>query len=102
MGGRIKHWRVGRDYAEYTFDGTGIAWISTLDFNRGKAEVWIDGVKLKTVDLHDWSSTSKKIVFLKNDLEAGQHTIMIRVTGAKNSWSSGKRIDIDGFIVMKQ
>jgi len=82
-GGKVKHSSMGRDYAEFTFQGTSIAWISTFDDDRGKGEVWIDGVKLKTVDLWDWWTTSKQIVFMKNDLAPGTHTIMIRVTGGE-------------------
>jgi hypothetical protein len=101
-GGKVKFSNTGRDYAEFTFDGTGIALVSTRDYNRGKAEIWIDGAKVRTVDLYDWWTTTKQLVFVKNGLEAGTHTLMIRVTGTKNSWSDGTRVDIDGFVVLKQ
>jgi hypothetical protein len=68
--------------------------------DRGKAEVWIDGVKAATVDLYSSSAQPRKMVFTKNWDSADSHTLEIRATGTKNAASSGTRIDVDAFVVL--
>ena len=65
------------------------------------AEVWLDGVKVKTVDLYSSTAQWRKAVFAGNQLSTSQpHTIEIRALGAKNASSSGTRVDVDAFGVL--
>ena len=61
--------------ATLTFTGTDVAWVSTRDTNRGKAKVYIDGVKQAVVDLKASAPKANVIVFSAGGLTAGQHTI---------------------------
>ena len=88
--------------ASLTFEGQGISWVSTKGPDRGRADVWLDGVRVATVDLF-WSSDigSRKTVFAANGLGAGAHTLDIRVVGAGRDASAGARVDIDAFVILR-
>jgi hypothetical protein len=86
--------------AELSFAGSNVGWLSNKGPDRGKAEVWIDGVKAATVDLYSSSAQPRKMVFTKNWDSADSHTLEIRATGTKNAASSGTRIDVDAFVVL--
>jgi hypothetical protein len=63
--------------------------------------VWLDGVKVATVDLYSSSEQPRKMVFTKNDLDSSQaHTLEVRVLGTKRTESSGTRVDVDAFVVL--
>lgn len=76
---------------------TDLAWVATKGPDRGKAEVWIDGVKKKTVDLYASVRADQQVVYAVSFASPGTHRIEIRPTGTKHSASSGSRVDIDAF-----
>jgi hypothetical protein len=76
---------------------TDLAWVSTKGPDRGKAEVWIDGVRKKTIDLYAAERTYQQVVYAVAFSSAGTHRIEIRPTGTKHSASTGTRVDIDAF-----
>jgi hypothetical protein len=86
--------------AQLTFTGTNIAWVAPKGPDRGKAEVWIDGVKVSTVELYASTEQAAKMVFTRGWAETGVHTIEVRVLGTKTSASSGTRVDVDAFVVL--
>jgi len=66
------------------------------------AEVYLDGVKVSTVDLYSNPGEPRKVVFAKKDLDPTvEHTLEVRALGTKNSASSGKRVDLDAFVVLR-
>ena len=81
--------------ASYTFTGTGIKWIGITSSSAGIAEVWLDSVKETTIDLYSPITTYQQLIFQKNHLDAGSHTLEIRVTGNKNPNSSGSTVYLD-------
>jgi hypothetical protein len=84
--------------ATYTFSGTDVAWVSSRASKRGKAKVYIDGVKVAVVDLKSATTKSSVIVYASSGLAAGQHTIKVYVNGT----GGRPRVDIDGFVVLDQ
>lgn len=60
----------------YTFTGTGIRWLSAKNVDCGVADVYIDGVLDKTVDLYN-DSLVNATVYEKTGLENKEHTIKI-------------------------
>jgi hypothetical protein len=82
----------------YTFTGTDVAWVSSRAPKRGKAKVYIDGVKVAVVDLKSATTKSSVIVYASSGLAAGQHTIKVYVNGT----GGRPRVDIDGFVVLDQ
>jgi beta-galactosidase len=96
------------DTCQYTFTGTGIAWISSLDKICGIARVYIDGeLKDDRVDLGSRGKNARRykkyyrsLVYSIEDLPWGEHTIRIEVTGEKAPESNGSYVIIDHFIVL--
>ncbi|MDP8905480.1 MAG: fibronectin type III domain-containing protein [Chloroflexota bacterium] len=100
-GGYVSKSGVGGSGASHTFNGTGVALVSTRGANRGIAEVWLDGVKVATVDLYASSLLPARVVWASERLSAATHTIQVRVTGTKNNASSSFRVDVDAFLTWR-
>jgi len=93
---------VANATATYTFTGTGITYLASKEFNRGIAEVILDGVSQGEIDLYSASALRQQKVFSVDGLENTQHTIQIKVTGRKNAAAAGAYVDVDGFTVRKE
>lgn len=100
--------KVG-DYAELTFRGTGICWIGSKDLIMGKADVYVDGVREASgIDLYAMSfgvsrgeeKVYQQVLFSKEGLPDGEHTIRIVVTGQKNPRSNNAFVSVDAFRVL--
>jgi hypothetical protein len=80
--------------ARFSFEGTELRYWYTKAFNRGRADVLIDGVSKGVVDLYstliEWQSSS-----LFAGLQPGRHTAEIRATGRHDPASTDAYIDID-------
>jgi hypothetical protein len=101
-GGYVKHTSASGARAQFAFTGDEVAWVSTKGANRGKAEVWLDGVKVATVDLYSASTQTRQVVFSQGGLDPSKsHTLEVRVLGTKNAASSGKRVDVDAFVALR-
>ncbi len=101
-GGAVRHHSRKGASAIFTFTGRSIAWISTSGSNYGRAEVWLDGARVASLDLYNTSSQPARMVFSRNGLNATTtHRLEIRVLGSKNGNSAGTRIDVDAFISIR-
>lgn len=78
--------------ATYRFTGNGIAWYGPVGPTRGKANVYIDGKMVTTVDLRRSDFAARKLLFAR-PLSDGRHTVKIVVI------SSGRPVAIDDFLV---
>jgi hypothetical protein len=99
-GGGLNYEQAKGAKATFTFTGRDVAWVVTKGPDRGKAEVWIDGVKVKSVDLYSSVEDSRKTVFSQHWADSGAHTVEVRVLGTKNASSTGTRVDVDAFITL--
>jgi hypothetical protein len=98
------------DYAELTFSGTGACWIGSKDLIMGMADVYVDGAKQAAgIDLcaplnHGATRGEEKVyqnaLFTVEGLPAGEHTLRVVVTGAKNARSNNAYVSIDAFLVL--
>jgi hypothetical protein len=84
--------------ARLSFHGSEIAYIYTKTFNRGIAEVRLDGIARGEIDLY-----SPKVVWQARtsfrDLAPGKHTLELIVAGRKSAAAADQYIDLDAFIV---
>jgi len=86
--------------AEFTFRfaGTAITWIFTRAYNRGRAQVTIDGLDLGIVDQYApetaWQSSRTFA-----GLSPGDHALTVRVLGEKTPASADCFIDVDRVVV---
>lgn len=87
--------------AEFTFNGTSIAFISALQPNHGYVDVYLDG-ELVAPNMDGYAATTSKqqILFEKDGLTPGEHVIKVVVKGEKNSQSSNTFGMIDAFRYM--
>ena len=92
--GTVSYSRDAGSVARLEFEGTQITYGYTKAFNRGIAEIRIDGINKGTIDLFDkqigWQS-----VRTWEALPAGRHTFELLVTGQRNSQSKDQFVDLD-------
>ena len=81
--------------------GTGITWLGTESNDQGIARVDIDGGYETEVDQFGDTSRSMVTSFSIKDLDYGLHTIIVEVPGTKNPASTGYRMAIDAFDVVR-
>ncbi len=101
-GGALRNANAMGSSAQFTFTGSNVAWVSSKGPNMGKATVSVDGVVVQTVDLYSSTALPKRIIFSQSDLDpADEHLVTVQVTGTKRSTSSGTRVDVDAFVVLR-
>lgn len=80
------------------FTGSDVIYVYTKAFNRGIAEVLLDGASAGTVDLYspniEWQTATP---FRAGG--SGPHTLRIRVSGRKNPAATDVFVDVDGVAV---
>ena len=97
-GGSAKGSTTAGATASLTFTGRQVAWIALKAPNRGKAQVYIDGVLRGTVDLYAPSLLKQRVAWRSSwgpSSPTNTHTIRIKVLGTVGR----PKVDIDGFIV---
>ena len=87
--------RNGGDTVTLTFTGTGIKWYGTVAPNHGIMTISIDGGDEVTIDCYDTERRDSLLLFDSGELENGEHTITVTVTGKKNSASTDFYINVD-------
>ncbi|NGM84683.1 hypothetical protein G5B47_19975 [Paenibacillus sp. 7124] len=66
------------EVASFSFTGTGVRWLANVQSNLGRADVYIDNVLQDTIDLTSADLEGyNKVVFEKNNLPDGDHTLRI-------------------------
>ncbi len=68
------------DIATYTFTGTAVAWIADRGSQMGKADIYLDQIKVDSVDLNSDETRYAEVVYSKNNLSPKKHTLQIKVT----------------------
>ncbi len=101
-GGAVKYATTSGATSTFTFTGRNVAWVAPKSSTRGKAEVYLDGRKVATVDLYSSTALSRRVVYAANGLDPSvSHRLQIKVLGTKNASSSGTRVDVDAFVVLR-
>ena len=90
----------GSETATLTFNGTGIEVVSCKNSDRGKLEISIDGTVAGEADTYAASTERKQVVFSKNGLEPGVHTVVVRAKAEKSQAASRDKVELDGFKVL--
>jgi hypothetical protein len=102
-GGAVRFASAKNAGATFTFAGSSVAFVSDRGPARGKAEIWLDGVKVTTVDLFAAAAQPRRMVFMKAGLGAppagGSHTLMVKLLGA-HSGGTSNRVDIDALVTL--
>ena len=85
--------------AMLVFTGTAVSCVGYRDESCGTARVYLDGSLVATVDTFASPSKAQTVIFSKNGLSAGTHSITIEATGRKSGRSGGTWIWLDAFDV---
>lgn len=80
--------------ASITVTAGSVAWISRVGPDRGKAAVYVDGVRVATVDLSAGTYGKQRVVWAQRWAGVASRTVTIRVLGTPGR----PRIDVDAFI----
>lgn len=78
---------------EYTFEGTGISYITQKNSQLGEVDIYIDGQLDQTVDCYNEKTLPQQYVYTKSGLSNGSHTI-------KLVKKSGSNMQLDAFGVV--
>jgi GH25 family lysozyme M1 (1,4-beta-N-acetylmuramidase) len=81
------------------FDGTGVAWTTITGPNRGRADVFVDAARVRTIDLYS-PTRSFGVVRRIDGLDDGPHLLRIVVSGRSRPASAGDLIAVDRFDVI--
>jgi large repetitive protein len=99
-GGAVKYANASTARVSHAFTGRGVALVMVKGANRGKANVFLDGVLVKTLDLYASSIQARQIVYSASFASSAAHTIEVRVLGTRNASSTGYRVDLDAVVVL--
>ena len=94
LGGSTRYATAAGATVTFTFTGRGVGFVTTKAASRGKAEVWVDGVKATTLDLYSSTTKYRQLVWQQSWATSGTHTVQVRALGT----SGRPRIDADGFV----
>lgn len=98
LNGSEKYTNTAGNYAQYSFTGSGVRYLSMTQPNMGKVDVYIDGTLAQSgIDAYAPTVTKQVPLFEKTDLPAGPHTIKVVCTGTKNTASSNTVCALDAF-----
>lgn len=87
--------------AQMTFNGTEVQWFGTKGSNRGYADIYLDTVLAATVDLYSANFLPQQILYSRNGLSVGSHTLKVAVKGTKNPNSSDQIVILDGIYLSR-
>ncbi len=90
------------DTATLTFTGRDVSWVARKGPDMGKAEVRLDGALVATIDLYAASEQTRRVIYSASSLDPSvPHTMQVRVLGTKRAVSTGTRVDVDAFVVLR-
>lgn len=96
-GGTVKVATAAGARARLVVTGRDVAWIAPRGPGYGRADVYVDGVRVATVDLGAASPAARSVVWRRHWTSVGTHTIQIRVRGTADRPAVG----LDGFVVLR-
>jgi hypothetical protein len=80
-GGSAKSSSTAGSSVSYTFNGRAVSWVTTAGTAMGEVEVWVDGVKVGTVDTTAAATAYRQVVFGKSWSGYASHTIKLVIVG---------------------
>lgn len=81
----------------WTFTGRSASWVVSRATSSGQAYVYVDGVKVSTVDLKSSTTLYRQAIWTKTWTSSAKHTVKIVVVGT----SGRPTITTDGLVYIK-
>ena len=98
-GGRAAAGDLARSSVELTFRGTGVTWVTIRRRDQGRADLYVDGAYLRTVDNYA-SEPSFGVERSIAGLAPGIHTLRIVVLGEARPAAKGTLVCVDRFVIL--
>jgi GH25 family lysozyme M1 (1,4-beta-N-acetylmuramidase) len=98
-GGSLGSSDLARSSAEVRFRGSGIEWFTYRGADQGRAAVYVDGLRVRTVDNFAPSPTFD-VARSVTGLAEGVHTLRIVVLGTAPPAATGELVSIDRFSIV--
>jgi hypothetical protein len=96
-GGGLRRTSVSGATATIRFTGRAVAWLAEKGPGRGQVDVYLDGVRVATVDLVASSDSPRLVVFSRRFTTVGTHTMVLR-----NRATFGRReANVDAILLMR-
>jgi hypothetical protein len=89
----------GGHEAAFTFEGTAVALVGRYGQDGGRADVFLDGARVGTVDAYIPERTFDNDLWHASGLRPGRHTLRIVTREDADSRSAGKRVTIELAVV---
>ena len=96
-GGSARRSSTEGSRATFTATGRSIGFIARRGPNRGKAAIFVDGVKVATVDLYSATYQNQQVVWIGSWASSRSRSIKVRVLGTNGR----PRVDVDAFVVIR-
>ncbi len=97
-GGQLAYATARGATSRFSFRGSNVAWVAPKSKTRGQAMVYLDGVKVATVDLYSSRTLARRVVFAADGLDPTvQHTLVVRSLGT----AGRPQVDVDAFVVLR-
>lgn len=94
------HWSsTANDYCQVRFNGAKIQWLGAKAPEHGIMAVSIDGGSETVIDCYQPSRQDQVVLYDSGTLNAGQHTLKVRVTGTRNANATNGWINADEVII---
>ena len=97
-GGDVAISDLARTSATFAFYGTGVEWHTARGPHQGRAQIFVDGVLLKTVD--NYAAAPAAAARTIGGLPLGMHELRIVVLGLARPVARGTQTSIDAFTVI--
>jgi hypothetical protein len=94
LGGSVRYATAPGARATFAFTGQAVGLVATRAPSRGSADVWVDGVRVATVNLHTATTTHRTVVWQTTWSAPGAHTVELVVVGTPGS----PGVDVDAFV----
>ena len=98
-GETIKYSQNKGDYVELNFIGNKVRFYTHTNAWRGKANIYIDNIKIDTIDTYSQEEKLDALAYESEELGYGEHKIKIEVLGEKREEAHNPKIAIYRFEV---
>ena len=80
---------------DFAFTGSGVSWIGPKGPNKGKAQVYVDGRYVRTVDNYSGNPRPRESLYTASFSDVTDHTLSIHVLAS----TAGRVVTVDAFLV---
>ncbi|MGR6318075.1 N-acetylmuramoyl-L-alanine amidase [Micromonospora soli] len=97
LGGKAMTSKTRNAWLKWTFTGRSVAVIASRSSTAGQVYVYVDGVKVNTVDLKAGSTAHRQAVWTRTWSGSASHSVMVVVVGT----SGRPQVTLDGIAVVR-